>query len=158
MMLLSHFHIQHLRFLRPMQKKRNLLRSAKRQLKKAENGCDQVKDENAMLKRIVTHLQDENASENKTCDIAEAEQARIKENKSKLRGRMAQLDVENKRLKLDLSNALDDAKRSMESLSIAKDVYNTLEQWLMNLKNKNGRLKKKLEKALAEAQADSTRT
>nr|CAH7754463.1 unnamed protein product [Callosobruchus chinensis] len=120
------------------------------QLKKAESECAQVKDGNAMLRQTIAQLEPESASKNKNGNTtAEAEKARIKEGKSKLRKRLAQLEAENKKLKSDLSNALDDAKKSMADVTRAKDVDNKMEQLLANLENENGRLKKELEKALA---------
>nr|CAH7755655.1 unnamed protein product [Callosobruchus chinensis] len=43
----------------------------------------------------------------------------------------------------------------MADLSTARDVENKMEQRLANLKNQNGQLKNKLERAVAEAQAGS---
>nr|CAH7759153.1 unnamed protein product [Callosobruchus chinensis] len=120
------------------------------QLKKAESECAQVKDENATLRQMVAQLEAESASKNKNDNTtAEPEKARIKEDKLKLRVRLAQLEAENKKLKSDLSNALDDAKKSTADLTRAKDVDNKMEQLPANLENENGRLKKELEKALA---------
>nr|CAH7728551.1 unnamed protein product [Callosobruchus chinensis] len=54
------------------------------QLQKAEKGCDQAKDKSAMM---ITQLEAENAYKNKKLDnaTAEARNARMKEDKSKLR-------------------------------------------------------------------------
>nr|CAH7750057.1 unnamed protein product [Callosobruchus chinensis] len=80
------------------------------QLQKVEKGCDQAKDKNAMLKQMITQLAAENAYKNKNLDNVPM----IKEDKSKLRERLAQLETENKKLKLDSGNAFDDAKRAWQ--------------------------------------------
>nr|CAH7726214.1 unnamed protein product [Callosobruchus chinensis] len=91
----------------------------KNEIKRLED-LDQLKKANA-----------ESASRNKNGNTTtEAEKAKIKEDKSKLRERLAQLEAENKKLKPDLSNALDDAKKSMADLTRAKDVDNKMEQLL----------------------------
>nr|CAH7748173.1 unnamed protein product [Callosobruchus chinensis] len=119
------------------------------QQKKAESEYAQVKDENVTLRQMFAQLDAESASKNKNGNTtAEAKKACIKENKLKLRERLAQLEAENKKLKSDLSNALDDAKKGMADLTRAKEVENKMEL-LANLKNENGRLKEELEKALA---------
>nr|CAH7747340.1 unnamed protein product [Callosobruchus chinensis] len=111
------------------------------QLKKAESECAQVKDKNATLRHMISQLEAESAPKIKNDNTtAEAEKARIKEDKSKLRERLAQLEAENKKLKSDLSNALDNAKNSMADLMRAKDVDNKMEQLLANL-SENAKLK-----------------
>nr|CAH7760104.1 unnamed protein product [Callosobruchus chinensis] len=90
-----------------------------------------------MLKQMITHLEAENAYKKKNLDnvSAEAGNARINEDTSMWREQLAQLEAENKKLPPDLSNALDDAKRSLAELSRARDVDNKIEQRLANLKN-----------------------
>nr|CAH7741827.1 unnamed protein product [Callosobruchus chinensis] len=126
------------------------------QLKKAEKGGDEAEDKNAMLKHTITQLEPENACKTKNPDnaIGETGNSRIKENKSKLGERLTQLERENKKLKSDSSNALDDATKSMVDLSRAQ--HNAVEQLLAKMKNDDCRLKKELEKTLAEAQACSS--
>nr|CAH7737621.1 unnamed protein product [Callosobruchus chinensis] len=86
-------------------------------------------DKNATFKQIITPLEAENASKNKKDNaIAEAENARIKEGMSTmLRERLAKLAAENKKLKSDVSNALDEVKKSMAHLSRARDADNKME-------------------------------
>nr|CAH7746844.1 unnamed protein product [Callosobruchus chinensis]CAH7753901.1 unnamed protein product [Callosobruchus chinensis] len=106
------------------------------QLKKAKSKCAQVKDENATLRQITAQLEAESASKIKNGNTtAEAKKARIKEDKSKLKEMLTQLEAENKKLKSDLSNALNDAKKSMAHLTRAKDDDNKTEQRLANLEN-----------------------
>nr|CAH7750773.1 unnamed protein product [Callosobruchus chinensis] len=77
------------------------------QLQKTGNGCDQLKDENAMLKQAFTQLVAENAYKNENLDnvTAKAINARIKENKSKLREKLTQREAKNKKLKSDVGDA-----------------------------------------------------
>nr|CAH7737851.1 unnamed protein product [Callosobruchus chinensis] len=101
---------------------------------------------------MIGQLEADSASKHKNDNTtAEAEKARIKEDKSKLSEMLAQLESEKKKLKSDSSNALDHAKKSMADLMRAKDVDNKMEQRLANLENENGRLKKELEEALASS-------
>nr|CAH7755108.1 unnamed protein product [Callosobruchus chinensis] len=70
--------------------------------------------------------------------------AKFNEAKPELGERLAQVNVENKKLKSDPSNVLDDAKQSIADLSRPSDVEIKTEQRLAHFKNLNGRLKKAL--------------
>nr|CAH7723237.1 unnamed protein product [Callosobruchus chinensis] len=67
------------------------------------------------LNQMTTQLEAKDACKNENLDsvTAEAGNARIKEDKSKLRKRLEQLQAENKKLKSDLGNTFNDAKKSM---------------------------------------------
>nr|CAH7767491.1 unnamed protein product [Callosobruchus chinensis] len=107
------------------------------EIKKLED-LDQLKKARKCAKQMIAQLEAEIASKNKNDNTtAEAEKARIKEEKSTLREKLAQLEAENKKLKSDLSKTLDDAKKNMADLTRAKDVDNKMKQRLANLENEN---------------------
>ncbi|VEN59224.1 unnamed protein product [Callosobruchus maculatus] len=91
------------------------------QLKKAERVCDQVKDENTMLKQKINQMEAECEFCKKNLDnaIDKVKRVGIKD-ESKLRERLAQLEAENKKLKTDLSGEVDDPKKRKKDLCKAR--------------------------------------
>ncbi|VEN57665.1 unnamed protein product, partial [Callosobruchus maculatus] len=83
------------------------------QPKKAEDRCDQVKDENARLKQKITQLEAENASVKEYLDraIVQAKKTAVKEDESRLRERLVHHEAEIKKMKSDMTDTLDSVRK-----------------------------------------------